>query len=102
MDANAQASPPPQDHTYTDFINAGYNDAWLEIYPQTLGFTCCQAPLVNNVVSQLSTRIDLVLTLGNVQAQNIALFGATPVSKTPEGLWPSDHAAVAAQLVVQK
>lgn len=24
MDSNAQASPPPQDPTYTDFINAGY------------------------------------------------------------------------------
>jgi len=102
MDSNARASPPPQDPTYLDFIAAGYNDVWLEIFPQAPGLTCCQAQLVNNAVSQLSERIDLILTLGDVQAQNIALFGATPASKTQDGLWPSDHAGVAAQMVVKR
>jgi hypothetical protein len=101
MDSNAQASPQPHDPTYTDFIDAGYDDAWLEIFGHAPGFTCCQAQLVNNVVSQLSQRIDLILTLGDVEAQNIALFGATPTSKTPEGLWPSDHAGVAAQVKIE-
>jgi hypothetical protein len=101
MDSNARAAPPPQDPTYGDFIVAGYGDVWSEIFPATPGFTCCQAQLVNNVASQLSRRIDLILTLGNVGAQNIALFGADQASKTPDGLWPSDHASVAAQLVVR-
>jgi hypothetical protein len=102
MDSNAQAAPQPQDATYTDFRNAGYNDAWSEIFPTASGFTCCQAQLVNNPVSNLTQRTDLILTLGNVEAQNIALFGATPASKTPAGLWPSDHAGVAAQIVVER
>lgn len=102
MDSNAQAAPLPQDPTYVDFVLAGYNDAWNEIYPSTLGLTCCQAPLVNNAVSQLYQRIDLVLTLGNVATQNIALFGVTAASKTPDGLWPSDHAGVAAQLEIEE
>jgi hypothetical protein len=38
--------------------------------------------------------------LGAVQGQNIALFGATQASKTQDGLWPSDHAGVASQLVI--
>ena len=38
---------------------------------------------------------------GTIQAQNIALVGATPDTKTPEGLWPSDHAGVAAQLIMK-
>ena len=101
MDSNAQASPSPQDQTYLDFISAGFNDAWTEVYPGVSGFTCCQAPLVNNVTSQLYQRIDLILTLGSIEAQNIALFGASPASKTAGGLWPSDHAGVAAQLVVE-
>jgi hypothetical protein len=96
MDANAQAAPPPQDPTYSDFIAAGYDDAWAEIFSQEPGFTCCQSELVNNPVSQLSRRIDLILTRGNLTAEGAGLFGATATSKTPEGLWPSDHAGVAA------
>jgi hypothetical protein len=43
-------------------------------------------------------RVDLVLTRGEaLQAQNGALFGITPASKTASGLWPSDHAGVALQ-----
>jgi len=101
MDSNSQAAPLPQDSTYIDFSLAGYADVWSELFPGTLGFTCCQAQLDNNPVSQLYQRIDLVLTLGPVEAQNVALFGATPASKTPDGLWPSDHAGVAAQLVLE-
>jgi endonuclease/exonuclease/phosphatase family metal-dependent hydrolase len=101
MDSNAQAAPLPQDPTYVDFTLAGYADAWSEIFPGVLGLTCCQAELDNNPVSELYRRIDLILTRGNVKAQNIALFGADPSSRTLDGLWPSDHAGVAAQLVLE-
>jgi hypothetical protein len=101
MDSNSPAAPLPQDPTYIDFSLAGYTDAWSEIFPGVPGFTCCQEQLDNNPVSQLSQRIDLILTLGAVEAQNVALFGATPASRTSGGLWPSDHAGVAAQLVLE-
>ncbi|MGU7772123.1 hypothetical protein ACV229_18375 [Burkholderia sp. MR1-5-21] len=101
MDGNAQAAPPPQDATYTDFIVAGYQDAWSVTYPLLPGLTCCQAQLVNNAVSQLYQRTDLILTLGNINVQRMALFGASPTSKTASGLWPSDHAGVAAQMAVE-
>ena len=100
MDSNAPAAPQPQDPAYIDFIDAGYSDVWSQIFPSSLGLTCCQAELDNNLISQLYQRIDLILTLGSVGAQNIALFGDTPASKTPDGLWPSDHAGVASQLVI--
>jgi hypothetical protein len=101
MDSNAQAAPLPQDPTYVDFTLAGYADAWSELLPSVPGLTCCQAQLDNNATSQLYQRIDLILTLGPIQAQNIALFGANQASKTAGGLWPSDHAGVAAQLVLE-
>lgn len=101
MDSNAPAAPLPQDPTYLDFAAAGYADVWSEIFPSTPGFTCCQAELDNNPVSQLNQRIDLILTLGPVAAQNVALFGAQPATRTVDGLWPSDHAGVAAQLNIQ-
>ena len=101
MDSNSQASPLPQDPTYLDFIAAGYNDAWSELFPLVPGLTCCQAQLDNNAASELYQRIDLILTLGNVEAQRIALFGIDPFTRTSGGLWPSDHAGVAAQLAVE-
>lgn len=101
MDSNGQASPLPQDPSYVDFTLAGYADVWSEIFPSALGFTCCQDQLDNNPSSKLYQRIDLILTLGPIEAQNIALFGATQASKTAGGLWPSDHAGVAAQLVLE-
>ncbi len=61
MDSNAQAAPPPQDAAYADFIAAGYKDAWSQIFRTMLGLTCCQAQLVNNLTSQLTQRIDLIL-----------------------------------------
>ncbi len=102
MDSNAPAFPLPLDPTYMDFMAAGYDDAWTQIFPLVPGLTCCQAQLDNNPVSELYQRIDLILTRGNIEAQNIALFGAAPSTKTPGGLWPSDHAGVAAQLAVEQ
>lgn len=101
MDSNAQAFPLPQDPTYTDFIEAGFNDVWQETFPLTPGLTCCQSESDNNPLSQLYQRIDLILTLGNITAQRIDLFGADPSSRTSDGLWPSDHAGVAARLNVK-
>jgi hypothetical protein len=100
MDSNAQAFPAPQDAAYFDLIAAGYNDVWSQLFPSSPGLTCCQAQFVNNPVSGLYQRIDLILTLGNIEPQAIALFGADPSTMTPGGLWPSDHAGVAAQLEV--
>lgn len=102
MDSNAQAFPLPQDPTYLDFLNAGFVDAWTERFPNLPGFTVGQAQFLDNPESQLNQRIDLILIFGNVVVQRVALFGATQESKTPGGLWPSDHAAVAAQLNVLK
>ncbi len=100
MDSNSQAAPAPMDQTYLDFIAAGYVDAWSKLSHKDPGFTCCQAQFVNNPVSQLSQRTDLILTRGEVKTQNAALFGASVADMTPDGLWPSDHAGVAAQVAL--
>lgn len=102
MDSNAQAAPLPQDPTYMDFIAAGYNDGWAEIFPFLPGLTCCQDESDNNPVSQLYQRIDLILTLGDVNVRSIALFGADPRDRIIGGLWPSDHAGVAAHVMVER
>jgi hypothetical protein len=102
MDSNAQAFPLPQDPTYSDFTAAGYQDVWQEIFPSVPGLTCCQSETDNNPVSQLYQRIDLILTLGGqIRGKTIAVFGADPSSRTADGLWPSDHAGVAASLIFE-
>jgi hypothetical protein len=101
MDSNAQAAPLPLDPAYADFIAAGYDDAWARVFPSVAGFTCCQNALLTNVESQLTQRIDLILARGPITPQNVALYGIDLASKTTTGLWPSDHAGVAAQLAIR-
>src|SRR5580704_14337383 len=100
MDSNAQAFPLPQDPTYVDFRSAGYQDVWSKLFPKRAGLTCCQDEADNNPVSQLYQRIDVVLTHGSVTPLGAALLGADPRSRLSDGLWPSDHAALAAAVVV--
>jgi len=100
MDSNAQAFPLPEDPTYADFISAGYNDVWSQIFPRIAGLTCCQDEADNNPQSELYQRIDLVLTHGAVTPWEALLIGADVRSRLRDGLWPSDHAAVEAGLLV--
>jgi hypothetical protein len=100
MDSNAQAFPLPLDPTYSDFISAGYNDAWSELFPEIAGLTCCQDETDNNPVPQLYQRIDLVLTLGKVDSWDVKRIGAGSRNRLPDGLWPSDHTGVEAGVTV--
>ncbi|MGA9496706.1 MAG: hypothetical protein WBV41_12680 [Terriglobales bacterium] len=100
MDSNAQAFPLPIDPTYSDFISAGYNDVWSELFPSIPGLTCCQDESDNNPQSELYQRIDLVLTHGAVIPWEALLIGADKRSRLHDGLWPSDHAAVEAGVIV--
>ena len=102
MDSNSQAFPFPQDGTYLDFLAAGYSDVWSEIFPFLPGFTCCQSEADNNPVSALSQRTDLILTKGPGAPLAITLLDSDSRSRLADGLWPSDHAAVAAGVIVRE
>ena len=81
-----------------------FRDAWDEgeLGP---GVSCCQEsntpPLapgaLNNPVSTLRTRIDLILSRGAARSngEEAELIGNTPFEATPP-FWPSDHAGVVA------
>jgi endonuclease/exonuclease/phosphatase family metal-dependent hydrolase len=81
-----------------------FRDAWDEgrLGP---GLSCCQEsntpPLapgaLNNPVSTLRTRIDLILGRGAAKSDGAELIGDSPFEATPP-LWPSDHAGVVAEL----
>jgi endonuclease/exonuclease/phosphatase family metal-dependent hydrolase len=74
---------------------AGFDDAWSELTRRRPGFTCCQAELLDNPLSQLHERVDLVLLGEGAKAKEARLVGEDPADRIA-GLWPSDHAGVVA------
>jgi endonuclease/exonuclease/phosphatase family metal-dependent hydrolase len=60
--------------------------------------TCCQAEDVANAESQLKSRIDFILAKPKVPVVKSLVVGNKPSVKTPNGLWPSDHAGVVSKL----
>jgi hypothetical protein len=83
-------------------LGDGLVDSWVATRPNDPGFTCCQTPpdTIVNPVSQLNQRIDFILTSPDVRPVLDVLLGADPHSRTPSGLWPTDHAGIAALLAV--
>ena len=83
---------------YQAIINAGFTDAWRSKRAPDPGFTCCQAGTLLNPTSQLDRRIDLVVFRGPFSVADIDIIGDQQADRTASGLWPSDHAGVAATL----
>ncbi len=73
------------------------------------GYTCCQDGLLDNAESELYERIDQVWIkpapdhYGGpyVRGVDADVVGDQPADKTPDGLWPSDHAGVAVGMVLR-
>jgi endonuclease/exonuclease/phosphatase family metal-dependent hydrolase len=88
----------PSFPAYQAMINAGFTDAWQSNRAFDPGFTAHQAENLLNPTSELSHRIDLVLFRGAFGVADIGLIGDRQADRTSSGLWPSDHAGVAATL----
>ncbi len=97
--------PPP----YAVFVGSGFIDAWT-LRPGAgqgqgaplIGYSCCQDEDLANRHSMLYERIDMIFSLDRPsKVMDARLIGTTAASKTwppGHGLWPSDHASVAAGL----
>jgi hypothetical protein len=96
-----------QTPTYSMVTGSGFLDTWGEARPRRAGLTCCQEADLLNDESQLDQRLDLVLARG-FKVRNARLVGRAQIEtigeeqgdRTDSGLWPSDHAGVAATLRV--
>jgi hypothetical protein len=80
--------------TYRILTRRWLDDAWSD-NPADPGFTCCQNEFLANPVSQLRSRIDLVLTHDGAHGHDARVVGAVPFQAQPP-FWPSDHAGVVA------
>ncbi len=94
----AETGLDPSFPAYQAIINAGFTDVWQSKRAPDPGFTAHQAPNLLNPTSLLSHRIDLVLFRGAFGVADISLIGNQQADRTGSGLWPSDHAGVAATL----
>jgi hypothetical protein len=83
--------------TYDSLIGTGLVDAWNLIGLGT-GFTCCQAPHLDNFPSLLNQRLDFVFFRGQWAALEAVNAGQNPEHRTPSLLWPSDHAGLIVKL----
>ncbi|MEO6204023.1 MAG: endonuclease/exonuclease/phosphatase family protein [Mycobacteriales bacterium] len=78
--------------TYADLTGDYFRDAARGVGP-----TCCQSGTLANSVSQLHSRIDLVLSHGALLPRSAIKVGAVPF-QAQAPYWPSDHAGVVATL----
>jgi endonuclease/exonuclease/phosphatase family metal-dependent hydrolase len=98
-----EAPYPPAPTPYQLFAGNGFTDAWTMRPHSESGLTCCQAEDLTNRNSALYERIDMIFSFEQpLRVLNMKVLGATMGDKTRPpgkgGLWPSDHAAVAAKL----
>lgn len=85
--------------SYGMLTRAGFNDAW-RTQRRDPGLTCCQNKTLTNPVSELATRIDLVLMRGKARPLAASVVGAMPFQAVPP-FWASDHAGVVATIRIR-
>lgn len=94
----------PGDRTaaYRVLSDAGFEDVWQLANPLDAGPTCCHAEDLRESALDLGDRIDLILIRdgagASIEAVAAERVGCDPELRTSSGLWPSDHAGVAATL----
>ena len=103
FNTNGNQDPAVQDYTptYPALIEAGFQDVWTAVNPDDPGNTGVQADDLRNPDSLLDRRIDLILARGRATPMRAELIAATPASRTPSGLWPSDHAGILAAIRIE-
>jgi endonuclease/exonuclease/phosphatase family metal-dependent hydrolase len=83
---------------------AGFVDVWSSLHPGVAGNTCCHLTDLSNSVPNLTQRIDYLFARGGEQRPSgvsgeVQLVGEVPEDRIGAfGIWPSDHAGLAAQL----
>ena len=93
-DFNSRPGTP----TYERALAGGLEDAWTRAHPDgPRGLTCCHALPLDDPADALRSRIDLILTRGDIDVTEAITVGDARDHFTA-GLWPSDHAGVVATL----
>ena len=95
-------TPAPDGTAYQLLLTAEYIDVW-QADSEGSGNTSYQDPDLRNETSSLSKRIDLIF-VSNQEGEVSAIThtaGDKADDRLPNGLWPSDHAGVVAQITFE-
>jgi hypothetical protein len=108
-DLNSGPGRPEEDGgqaTYDFILSNGFADVW-DAHPRAGdGFTCCHAGDLSNALPDMDQRIDLVLVRDPAGAGAqflplaVKLVGDQVQDRRRFGVWPSDHAGVAASMLL--
>ena len=95
-------TPAPDGPAYQILVSAGYVDLW-QMGSEGTGNTCCQAPELQNAVSELYERIDQIFVRNLELPASVMThtIGDQPSGRLASGLWASDHAGVVAYLAFE-
>jgi hypothetical protein len=88
---------------YQALIGGGLTDLWVQARPgasDAESNTCCQDADLGNEVSDLNSRIDLLLGTPGVKATFVDRIGDVPVALPGDPWWAADHAGVLARVVI--
>ena len=95
-------TPAPDGTAYQMLLSAGYIDTW-QMDAEGTGYTCCQAEVLQNEVSEHYERIDQIF-IRNLELPTSVMtntVGDKPSERLASGSWPSDHAGVVAHLAFE-
>ena len=99
-DLNSSPDLPVPDNrlAFQVLTDGGLVDTWAVANPGDRGYTAGLSELLNEPTPVLEHRVDHVMTSAGVGVVASRIYGIDPDNRTATGLWPSDHAGVAATL----
>jgi endonuclease/exonuclease/phosphatase family metal-dependent hydrolase len=80
-------------------LRVGFADVWPLLHPGNAGLTCCFGEDLTIPGGVFDQRIDYVLTRGPFEPRAAAVTGTNPAVRV-EGLWPSDHGGIFAEVLI--
>ncbi len=100
LNSGPELPVPANRLAFEALVAFGLVDTWAVANPGDPGFTAGFNELLTDASAEgaLEHRVDHVMTLGDVDVVKSRLTGTDPDDRTASGLWPSDHAGLAAVL----
>jgi endonuclease/exonuclease/phosphatase family metal-dependent hydrolase len=96
LNTDSPGGNPAQNAGYQIIVSSGFSDLWTFFHEGEPGNTWPLHLGDSSTSTTPTQRIDLVLFRGDVRPEEIKLIGNRRSARTPDGLWPSDHAGVVA------
>ena len=94
----------PTSVAYHELVDSGLTDTWAALHSGDPGVTCCHieigqpdADAISDPNAPLTSRVDYVLIGSGITPLSETLFNIAPTEMFG-GLWPTDHAAIAATI----